>query len=1093
MADTVGELQVKVTADTSALSSKIQGDAQKAGGGFAKTFAKVGAVAAGVGVAAAAIGTKFAAGAISAAEAAATAEARLDKVAESMGFVGGAYEGATQRAKDYATELSKNIAVEDNTILAVQAKLATFKEVGKTINETEGAFDRATKAAFDLAATGFGSAESNAIQLGKALNDPVKGISALNRAGVTFTEQEKAKIKALVESGQAAKAQDMILSALEKQVGGVAEATANASDKLKVSFNEMQEQVGKTLLPVFNELADKLIPIIESLAEPLGEIAATVGGALAEAFEVVGPLIRPLVEAFAELAGGAMKAIVGALTAMMPALLPVVEILGDLAARIGPVVEKVLVKVAQVFARVVEAVTPLLDPLIDLVFVILDAAWPIFEIVADVVLVLVDALAPLLQIVGSLLKPIGELVNVAFAAIMPILQPLMPVIEALAMVLADVLGRAIGVVITAAGYLIQAWSEVGSFIIGNVLRPLVSAFLSWAENIVGAAATAFSWVPGLGDKLNTAKDAIGTFKTSAEKGIGDAADTIGKKGKEIGKNLVDQGLATMKDPIQQSRYERAGTALGTKATDALTAGINAGQVPAAAAATAVGTTTGKSLIKGLQAQLADAKAAGDEVGAETIAGLIKGVKAGDPKAKAAAAALAQNVTAGARTELGIRSPSRVFEGIGGFVVKGLQNGIANGWSALTSFWTGKIKGLVDGAKSLLGIASPSKVMITMGGNVAEGFGIGLESIGKVNDEFLAKMDKAVKASETKIDKWVNQTRQQLDKAVEAWRDYRDEVFASITGNVNFSTAMRATEDQQKAVRDAERALAEANAKAAAPDASDSDKSAVAAAQAALAEAQAAVKDFEGNLAAMLDQSDFFGTAFSAASDAMIAQFGADSPIWATMRQQMLAAGPVEGAALATYIAQNGLSPEMAERLKNWNMWAGEVAADQADKNKGQGVQIAVDAMAGLEGKIKQERARLVKMGERMGDGVIVGFKDKESDFKRAVRGYINAAYAELGIKSPSRVFAEIGRYTAAGFNQGVEGELEPFAPSVSIGATKLYAPSLSMGDALSAGSVAPTANVRVYLGDKELTDLVDVQIDRRDEHAMDLVIAGRRF
>jgi hypothetical protein len=45
-----------------------------------------------------------------------------------------------------------------------------------------------------LAAAGFGTAEGNAIQLGKALNDPIQGLSSLTESGVTFTAQEKKKI-----------------------------------------------------------------------------------------------------------------------------------------------------------------------------------------------------------------------------------------------------------------------------------------------------------------------------------------------------------------------------------------------------------------------------------------------------------------------------------------------------------------------------------------------------------------------------------------------------------------------------------------------------------------------------------------------------------------------------------------------------------------------------------------------------------------------------------------------------------------------------------------------------------------------------------
>ena len=42
--------------------------------------------------------------------------------------------------------------------------------------------------------------EQTTMRLGKALNDPIKGISALTRVGVTFTDAQKEQIKTLVES-----------------------------------------------------------------------------------------------------------------------------------------------------------------------------------------------------------------------------------------------------------------------------------------------------------------------------------------------------------------------------------------------------------------------------------------------------------------------------------------------------------------------------------------------------------------------------------------------------------------------------------------------------------------------------------------------------------------------------------------------------------------------------------------------------------------------------------------------------------------------------------------------------------------------------
>jgi len=145
--------------------------------------------------------------------------------------------------------------------------------------------DRATLAAIDLAAAGFGSAETNATQLGKALQDPIKGITALARAGVTFTEQEKAKIKVLVESGKMLEAQDMILSAIETQVGGTAAATATGSAKMAVAFGEMQEAIGNALLPVLEQLVPLITGLFDFIAKNSVVVSVLAGifGALAVA------------------------------------------------------------------------------------------------------------------------------------------------------------------------------------------------------------------------------------------------------------------------------------------------------------------------------------------------------------------------------------------------------------------------------------------------------------------------------------------------------------------------------------------------------------------------------------------------------------------------------------------------------------------------------------------------------------------------------------------------------------------------------------------------------------------------------------------
>jgi hypothetical protein len=210
--------------------------------------------------------------AVRAAEEAQQANNRLDAVAKSMNLFGAATDQVTDRLKAFAETNERSLAVDADIIKATQAKLLTFKNLAQTADVVGGAMDRATLAAIDLAAAGFGSAETNAVQLGKALQDPIKGITALARSGVTFTEQEKEKIKALVASGKLLQAQNLILTAIETQVGGTAEATATGSQKMALAFLAMQDALGEALMPVFEAFVPLVTDLFGFLAQNSGVV-----------------------------------------------------------------------------------------------------------------------------------------------------------------------------------------------------------------------------------------------------------------------------------------------------------------------------------------------------------------------------------------------------------------------------------------------------------------------------------------------------------------------------------------------------------------------------------------------------------------------------------------------------------------------------------------------------------------------------------------------------------------------------------------------------------------------------------------------------
>jgi hypothetical protein len=219
----------------------------------------------------------MAVGAVRAAEEAQVANNRLDSVADSMGLFGANTKNVTDRLKAFADETMNKIAVDDELILSTQAQLMSFKDLAITAGTAGGAFDRATVAAFDMAAVFGGTGEDNAIKLGKALGNPVEGVTALTRVGVLFTDEQRKMIDAMVASGDVLGAQELILKELETQVGGAAEATATDSARMSIAFGEMAESIGTALIPILQIVTPAIVAFFDIVAQNSGVVAVLAG------------------------------------------------------------------------------------------------------------------------------------------------------------------------------------------------------------------------------------------------------------------------------------------------------------------------------------------------------------------------------------------------------------------------------------------------------------------------------------------------------------------------------------------------------------------------------------------------------------------------------------------------------------------------------------------------------------------------------------------------------------------------------------------------------------------------------------------------
>jgi uncharacterized membrane protein YphA (DoxX/SURF4 family) len=197
-----------------------------------------------------------------------------------------------------ADDLGQVTIFDDEQIKEAQAALITFGTVSGE------AFDRALEASLDFAAATGKDATAATQALGKALADPVAGLSRLGRMGVIFTDQQKEQVAALVATGDTLGAQEVILAAFESRYKSTNETLqSTAAGQAAQGLEDLQnagEDLGAVFLPILADLAKGLSGLARwftDLPAPMQTFIATFGVVLA----AIGPaafVIGKLVGAF---------------------------------------------------------------------------------------------------------------------------------------------------------------------------------------------------------------------------------------------------------------------------------------------------------------------------------------------------------------------------------------------------------------------------------------------------------------------------------------------------------------------------------------------------------------------------------------------------------------------------------------------------------------------------------------------------------------------------------------------------------------------------------------------------------------------------
>lgn len=505
---------------------------------------------------------------------------------------------------DQIEALSKNllfkIGIDDTDVVRASNVLLTFTGV------TGDIFDETIARAADLQ-TVFGTDLSGAaMQLGKALNDPVRGINALRRSGVSFTKEQTEQIKTMVAQGKTAEAQRLILDELARQFGGTAEASASSTKRIGAFFDELKESVGAGLLPAIEAIAPSIVVLLQTLQGPMqqfgemfgeflgpvldvfaavlpdavrifGTILEAVGATLSALAPVIEPLVailadvaeafgrafvdlltmaQPLIEFFVEAIGQAADTVLPILFGIFEDLAPIIGevlgILGRLAQRVFPVLLKIVEKVAPVIGEILlqalDALVPVFEVIADQIVYLL----PVFETLGDLLVTSFRTLAPILptiaqafiRIVQALVPLIPQLIKIVQA----LLPPLLELVVALAPLIADGLALAVEGLSVALAKVLEVIMPVITFIgdlIGKVAEG-ISKFETIGELLSGIWEGIKTAVKGVADFVGQQIDNIVGFVTGLPGRMLAAVLALVKAGASLGKAFIDAFLYALK-------------------------------------------------------------------------------------------------------------------------------------------------------------------------------------------------------------------------------------------------------------------------------------------------------------------------------------------------------------------------------------------------------------------------------------------------------------------------------------------------------------------------------------------------------------------
>ena len=357
--------------------------------------------------------------------------------------------------------------------------------------------------------------------------------------------------------------------------------------------------------------------------------------------------------------------------------------------------------------------------------------------------------------------------------------------------------------------------------------------------------------------------------------------------------------------------------------------------------------------------------------------------------------------------------------IGKNIIDGLISGINNNVGRVVSAARAMAKRVIDAVKDEFKIKSPSKVMEELGKYVKEGFYKGLtgfedepvhrvvEAVNNMKDELKKAIDEAnddIKSANAKVKKLSKKKKKsKKDKAdlkqakkdladAEAVKKKSEEAMKQLDG------ALKAQEDQLMVVSDQYDEVVE-KVKDAASALADAEKE--------MADAAKSYTDQFSKLPEFPDDGDLVDTYLNNIQDqidatmkfaeslAYLRNMGLDDTTYKKLLEKGTDAQPFIDALLESGQAGVDQINKLDSELEDVASALGQTAAKEMYQN---GVNMARGLLEGLQAQEAALKAEMEKLGNAI----------------------VDAIKKQLGIKSPSRVFAEVGGYTMLGLMEGIQ-------------------------------------------------------------------------